>query len=189
MRLFVAVDLPGEVRRLLGRMIEDLKVELGRLRWVRPERIHLTLKFLGEVAEPQVADLGRALARAVPGSTSPFELQVRGVGRFPSGSRPRVIWAGLETVSGVQTDALDALRERVEGAAADAGFPREARPFRPHLTLARLGEGRPPVGLDDVLARRVGAECGRVTVSSVWLFQSVLGRGEPEYRKLEEYRL
>ena len=192
MRLFVAVELPGEVTALLGRLIEDLKGELGKLRWVRPERIHLTLKFLGEVAEPKVAELGRALARAVPGSVRPFELRVHGVGRFPPEGRPRVLWAGLQPARAEEAGALSALRERIEEAAAQAGFAREVRPFRPHLTLARLGEGRSPDGLADALARRVGAECGRIAVASVWLIQSVLGRGgrgEPEYRKLEEYRL
>jgi 2'-5' RNA ligase len=110
---------------------------------------------------------------------------VEGVGVFPDKGRPRVVWTGLREVNG----SLQDLQQRVEGAAKEAGFPAEGRPFKPHLTLARMGEGRPASDLPLILARHSLDVLGSIRVSTVCLFQSILRPSGAEYRLIEEYHL
>src|SRR5947209_14928511 len=110
---------------------------LPGVRFVRPEGLHVTLKFLGEVSEERAERTVEAL-RGV--RASPFELELRGTGFFPNEKRPRIFWVGLHAHP---ADALGQLATQVEEACAVVGFPREQRPFQPHVTLARLGSGNP----------------------------------------------
>ena len=134
LRLFVAVTLPAEARDAIARLIQGLRAaDLTGVRLVDPDGVHLTLKFLGNVDSSRVPALTDALD-AVGEDAAPFALHLRGVGVFPDRRSPRVLWAG---VSG-DTDALAALARRVDDTCATVGFPRERRPYSPHLTLARL---------------------------------------------------
>ena len=138
-RLFVAVELPEEWRRALGRLQEGLRARgLAGLRWVRPEGVHLTLKFLGGVPVPHVPRIEAALRAAVV-EPPDLELRLGAPGTF-GGPRPRVLWVG---VTG-DVPELAALQRRVEAALAPLGFAPEGRPFTPHLTLARVPEGAAP---------------------------------------------
>ncbi len=133
-RLFVAVELPDNVRNALAGAQTALKQKgLGGLRWVRPEAIHLTLKFLGETPAERAPEIEAAIGRAVAGS-GPLELSLAAPGVFGPGGHPRVIWMGLEG----DVSRLAALQRRVEAEMAGLAFPREERPFSPHLTLARV---------------------------------------------------
>jgi len=134
-RTFVAIELDEELREALGRLQGLLrqKVASGCLRWVRPEGIHLTLKFLGDTSPAQVEQVKDALALAAAG-VPPFEFTVGGVGCFPNTRRPRVVWVGVHEPTG----ALKRLRDAVEAQVAPLGFPTESRPFSPHLTLGRV---------------------------------------------------
>lgn len=135
-RTFIAIGLPGPVRQALERWQQQLGVPRVRyVKWVRPEGIHLTLKFLGNVDEARLPELASALGLAVAGSGS-FSLQTGAPGAFPSPRSPRVVWVGLEG----DLPALQRLFRSVEEALAALGFPREGRPFAPHLTLGRLRE-------------------------------------------------
>jgi 2'-5' RNA ligase len=136
LRLFVAVELPPEVREALAGLQEGSRHQCGPgVRWTRPEGVHLTLKFLGEVAQTQVAPIEEALAKAARGQAA-FKLSLGSTGFFPNPRRPRVLWVGIEG----ETERLKALARRVEEELSPLGFPTEGRPFTPHLTLARLGE-------------------------------------------------
>ena len=139
-RLFVACELPGEAREALA-AVQRLLQERGAqgLRWVRPEGIHLTLKFLGEVPARRLEEVEEALARAV---RDPFRLSVRlgRVGSFGGSAGLRVVWVGLEG----DVEALAGLATQVERALQSLGFPRERRPFAAHLTLARVRDGVSP---------------------------------------------
>jgi len=137
-RLFVALNLPDQVRRALWDAAAPVR-DLGLpVRWVSPEGIHLTLKFLGDVADEQEPELRAALTRAAGGGR-PLPVAVRGFGVFPDYVRPRVIWAGLDP-----DPALELLQHRVEREFGPLGFPTEGRPFHPHLTLGRAArEARP----------------------------------------------
>jgi 2'-5' RNA ligase len=187
-RLFVAAEIPPEIRQALAELMDALKREIPGPRWVRPEGIHLTLRFLGEVAEAELPRLAGELAVHVPGSGSPFEVRVEGMGVFPETGRPRVLWVGLVQPGG-ELEKLQSVVERALEATALAGVKPEGRPFRPHLTMARFGEGRPDPALAAALATRRDRTWGRFTVSSICLFQSLLGPGGATYRKLKEQKL
>ena len=135
-RVFVAIDLPAPAKEVLRQAVADLQSDLPQgIRWVRPEGVHLTLKFLGDVASARVADIQSAMERASRefGPTS-FRLALSGLGVFPNPREPRVLWAG---VSG-DMKALAKLQGLVDESLEVAGFDRERRPFRPHLTLGRV---------------------------------------------------
>ena len=133
LRLFVAMELPGEVREALERLQHELQRRgLGKLRWVRPEGIHLTLKFLGETPAEKVPATTEALAGAVEGVYA-HELALGKLGTF-GGGRPRVLWVDLTG----DLDAVRDLQERTETALNQLGFEREARGWSPHVTLARV---------------------------------------------------
>ncbi len=184
LRLFVACELPGEMRDALGAIQEDLRRQgAGRLRWVRPEGIHITLKFLGEVEETRVEAINSALAAAI----EPFELSVRPsrVGSF-GGARVRVVWIGLEG----DVDGLAALAGRIDAALAPLGFPRERRPFAAHLTLARVPDRAPPEErrrLVDLIRRFRPPELPSMILTKAGLIRSVLGPGGSVYHALASF--
>ncbi len=185
MRLFVAVSLPPSIRMELQRLCDELRRAAAGLRWVRPDAIHLTLRFLGELPEDDLPRIQSGLRSSLPGSHPPFALGLGELGRFPSRGRPQVIWVGLVDGQG----DLARLQARVEAAIQASGMPPEARPFRPHLTLARVAERRPPVELLERLAARGRPAPISFEVRSVCLFQSILRPQGAEYRKIEEYSL
>ena len=139
LRLFVAIRVPAEVQRALAAEQRRQEDAGARLRWVRPESIHLTLVFLGNVAEERVPAIERAV-QATAAEVAPFDLAVRGLGCFPPHGRPRVLWAGLE--GGL--DALHALQQGIDRRLRRAGFTLEERAFRPHLTLGRATPQQAP---------------------------------------------
>jgi len=134
-RLFIALELPSEVKDGL----EAIRARLVRqapprtVRWVQPDSIHLTLKFLGDVPVARRDELQAALQAAVV-NHAPFPVTAGGLGCFPNARRPRVVWVGIREDAG----ALEALRDSVEQHVAPLGFPTENRPFTPHLTLGRV---------------------------------------------------
>ena len=141
LRLFVAVELPGEVREALSRLQHDLQCRgLEKLRWVRPEGIHLTLKFLGKTPSERVGAIEAALAEASGGATR-HTLYIGRLGGFGSRQRPRVLWVDLTG----ELPQLTTLQEQIEKSLDEIGFPPKGRPFAPHLTLARV---RPETALD-----------------------------------------
>ena len=184
MRVFLALNLPEATRQALWRAAAPLR-DLGfPIRWVRPEGIHLTLKFLGEVAEQRDAELVAALARAARGARA-LPLTLGGFGAFPDFQRPRVVWAGV-----APDPSLELLQNRVEEVFAPLGFPTEARPFRPHLTLGRAGRDGPSrdfARLEAALGRLEFAET--VLVGSVDLMQSTLQSGGAVYQVRHSERL
>ncbi len=168
MRLFVAIELPDEVMRLLGAVRAELDRGFRDIAWVRPEGIHLTLKFLGEVDEDRVPLLADALDAARQG-VRPFALKVGRIGAFPDMSRPRVLWAGVDGNGG-----LVQLQRSIEEALFKLGFEKETRPFSAHLTLCRIRsikEGSRLAALADGLKVRPDAE---FMAGSYALIRSVL---------------
>jgi RNA 2',3'-cyclic 3'-phosphodiesterase len=183
MRLFVAVELDEQVRQNAGRLARDLGREIdragggGRISWVAPANLHLTLRFLGEVAPALAAQLAGRLA--APFDQPAFDVHVSGVGVFPPVGAPRVIWLGI--VDGAS--ALVALHREVEARLDGLGFERADRPFRAHLTVGRV-KSPPGPRLAGALARAAGAEAGRSAVDRVTLFESVLSPRGPAYSVL-----
>ena len=184
MRLFVALNFAAPVRQALWQTLAPVRERGLPVKWVRPDGIHLTLKFLGDAAEERDADVQAALGRAARGAR-PLPLAFADFGVFPDFQRPRVVWAGITADSG-----LEILQHRVEQEFAPLGFPTEARPFRPHVTLGRAGrEARPRdfTGLEAALgALRFDAA---VVVESVELMQSTLESAGAVYHVKHSERL
>lgn len=131
MRLFVALNLPKKEKDRIFRAARVLRDSDLPVRWVEPDKYHITLKFLGDVAEERIEAVEEALGR-VAQTTGALELAVTGFGAFPTIRRPQVIWVGVEP-----TPALRCLKQDLEWALTDCGFDRETRAFHPHLTLGR----------------------------------------------------
>ena len=152
MRAFVAIDLPAEVRAELTHVQEQLMSQIDDgVRWVDPSGVHLTLKFLGEVAPGRVKPIVQALTD-VSNSAGSFEVIVQHLGAFPSAIRPRVLWVGI----GGDLSELAKLHSRVDDALAPLGFPPEGRGYSPHLTLGRVRDGVVR-GLQERIGRAVEA--------------------------------
>jgi len=133
-RSFIAIELPDELKEGLVRLQAQLKLSNpSSVKWVDPYSIHLTLKFLGNIAVGRISEITRAIEEAAQGM-SPFHLEVKGLGVFPNLRRVQVAWVGM---SG-EIDKLRRLQQRIESNLVPLGFTAESRPFTPHLTLARL---------------------------------------------------
>lgn len=178
-RLFVAIDLPPQVKDALA----ALETHIPTARWVKPEAMHLTLRFIGgDVPDAQVEPIQSALAQV---EADAFTLALHGVGRFPPGKKPpSVLWVGL-----VDQPALLTLHGEIERALAAVGFPPESRPFSPHLTLARLKATRPVREADAFLADNREFTAGPITVDAFHLYASLLAPQGPRYTREGSYRL
>jgi len=139
-RSFIAIELSEEVREGLTRLRKELERDEHKfVKWVDPGGIHLTLKFLGNIPSKRVTEITEAIKEAAQG-ISPFNLEISGLGAFPSIRQARVLWVGI----GGEVDKLSRLQKNIDSALAALGFAKEERPFVPHLTLARIREGASP---------------------------------------------
>ncbi|NLF13911.1 MAG: RNA 2',3'-cyclic phosphodiesterase [Anaerolineaceae bacterium] len=186
LRTFIAIDLSPELRANLGDLQDRLRGELGRgsVRWVQPQGIHLTLKFLGDTPREQLDAIQRALTRAAA-TAEPFTISAGGVGCFPNTRQPRVVWVGLEEASG----ALLRLRNAVESEVSPLGFPIEKRPFHPHLTLGRVQRGASSGDarrVGQVVAATTTGDLGEMAVSTVSFIKSDLRPSGAVYTTLSE---
>lgn len=174
MRLFVAINLPADVRAGLLAAIEPLRDAAPRLSWARDEQLHLTIKFLGEQPETLATELESRLAATAARNGAPL-LRLGGVGAFPNFSAPRVVWLGV-----APEPRLELIHHEVELACAELGLPVDGRPFRPHITLARV---RDTQRADRAMLRGLSEAAQRVEFESevighsIDLMQSELLRG------------
>ncbi len=185
MRTFIAIDLAPGIKAGLETLVRKVRKSAGGVTWVKPEAMHLTLKFLGDIPEDSVGTV-KALLEKLAGARRPFSMRLKGTGTFPPGGRmsARVLWAGIE-----ESSELMELQSALEAECEKAGFPREARAFHPHLTLGRVksSDGLEPVLRE--LERYREADLGEMTVAAVTFFQSVLGPSGPVYKVLVEAEL
>lgn len=175
-RTFIAVEIPVSIRRRIEELQESLAPAAEDVKWVEPENIHLTLKFLGEVDERDVYTVCKSVEAAVAGTT-PFEITVAGVGAFPNANRPRVIWAGVRQGSQEITAIHDAIDESLEG----QGYPREDRSYTPHFTIGRIRRTVPNPRLQNALDQQANWEAGSCPVHEVLIMASQLGPKGPQY--------
>ena len=186
LRTFLAIDLPSSLQAAIGQTIRTGKRELPGLSWSKPENLHVNLKFLGETTESQVDQIRQAVKPAIA-HIAPFELELKGFGVFPDTRVPRVLWVGLDGA----LDHLTALAGCVSRVVLPLGFPQEARPFRPHLTVARVKKDHRAVGraLDAWGVLTAPLSCGQLPVERVTLFKSELRPGGAVYTKLWDVSL
>ena len=187
-RAFIAIELPDHVLEQIGRLLTRVRqdVPAGLVRWVRPEGIHLTLHFLGDVNQGQLPEIEAALCSACA-PHAPFELQIGELGCFPNPRRPRVVWVGVQE-SG---DRLSRLQRDVERAIVPLGYPADRRGFQPHLTLGRSKAASHPnkqeaAGLEALGAyvERAKVQVGRMQVEAVRLMRSELLPGGAVYSEI-----
>jgi RNA 2',3'-cyclic 3'-phosphodiesterase len=194
MRIFIGIDLDPEVRARIARFIEGVEGFAPDARWVRPETLHVTLKFIGEQTPEQVTAITECLRQIEAGA---FKIRSAGYGFFPTAKAPRVFWIGIQ--AGPQ---LADLAKRVDTAVAELGVPREDRPYSPHLTLARAGgrsgspkwrKGDGPNAMFAALDKRLSAmgelDFGTMAASEFILYQSHLSPGGSKYTKLQCFPL
>jgi len=180
MRLFVALELKAAVRENLGALLKALRAVSPQTRWVRPENLHLTLKFMGEVPETKLAAIRSALASVH--SDQPTTVDFRGLGFFPNEKRPRVLWAGIEASPNLKTLAAE-----IDRAAEKLGIPREQRPFAPHLTLARFEPPELPEKLRSAIQENAAREFGSFRTNQYLLIESKLKPSGAGYTTLESF--
>jgi 2'-5' RNA ligase len=174
MRLFVAVPIPEPARGQILDLLGDLRKGDWPVRWVHDEGLHMTLKFFGEVGSDRLDVIIEALRFAANGAAA-LPLKLGELGAFPSRSRPRVLWVGIEA-----PPSLELLQDRIERGTEAIGFPPEGAPFQPHVTLGRVREGQrlPAGGLDDHAAEFKAVP---FVAQELVLYESVLTTGGPKY--------
>jgi len=180
-RLFVALDVPEETRRVLGEAIRAFE-RVGRgARWMRAQNVHVTLKFIGQIDDSKLPAIQNRLAEVH--ASGPMAISFRRFGFFPNERHPHVLWAGIE--SGAN---LAALAGTIASSLEPLGIPREARPFQPHLTLARFKtqEGLPK--LYEIVAAFPQQEFGTMMATEFHLYQSELKPAGAVHTKLASFR-
>ncbi len=187
MRIFCAVNLPEAVRARVAAHISRLREAAAslplKIGWERAEKLHLTLKFLGELDAARIEALTRAAERAASSAVK-FEVTLEEAGAFPAGGNARVLWLGLRD----ETKRLAALNERLEEECARENFPRETRAFHPHITIARI---RIPNAARQIvrLHRETGFEPVSFDVDEFNIMRSQLGAGGSRYTPLSRHEL
>jgi RNA 2',3'-cyclic 3'-phosphodiesterase len=183
-RSFLAIELPEVILKRVEEIQEDLRSSGADVRWVNVKKIHLTLKFLGNIEESQIDPIVKAIEGPIR-STPSFLLTVRGTGAFPHLRNPRVVWMGLFDESG----RLISLQKQLESVLEKLGFQPENRPFQPHLTLGRVNSSRGKEALAEGIERYKGEEIGGFEVEKVIFFKSDLRPSGPIYTPLREVKL
>jgi RNA 2',3'-cyclic 3'-phosphodiesterase len=187
-RSFIAIELPEEVKTGLRRIQTELKLpEHTFVKWVAPDGIHLTLKFLGNISPQKVAEITRVMEQASQGLGT-FHLEITEVGAFPNMRQPRVLWVGIRG----EVDKLVAWQQRIDNGLIPLGFVKETRAFTPHLTLARLREGCSPGDRRDFgeMVAKTPVEVNyKFNVTSLNLMKSQLLPGGAVYNRLAEVKL
>jgi 2'-5' RNA ligase len=196
MRIFIGIDLDSEVRTRISRFLEGVESFAPEARWMRPESLHVTLKFIGEQKQEQVEAITERLER-IKGTA--FAIRFAGYGFFPTAKAARVFWIGIQV-----GPPLAELAGNIDAAVAELGVPREDRPYSPHLTLARGSAGRrsgspkPQKGdgrntifavLDKRLAIMGQLDFGSMTAHEFILYRSQLSPGGSKYTKLRRFSL
>jgi len=187
-RSFIAIELPEEVKAGLRRLQTELKLpEQTFVKWVAPDSVHLTLKFLGNISPQKVTDITGVMEQASQG-VNPFQLEVTEVGAFPNLRQPRVLWVGIKG----EIDKLVTWQQRIDNGLIPLGFAKETRAFTPHLTLARLREGCSPGDRRDFgeMVAKIPIDVSyKFNVNSLNLMKSQLLPGGAVYNRLAEVKL
>jgi 2'-5' RNA ligase len=182
-RTFLALRVGDEVEAAIFRLVEELRAPNDGVAWARRDKLHVTLKFLGAAIDSaRLAPLAKAVAEVSKGAAA-FQVRTRGIGAFPNLRRPRVLWTGLESQS------LIRLASQIEDAAAHLGFEHAARPWAPHLTIARIRDPRRVTSLLGRLQAADQSEFGESRVGEIALYRSHLSSNGSTYERLATFPL
>jgi len=187
MRVFIAIDIDEQIRKALGKLQDELQgkadIRKGDVKWVNPQSMHLTLKFLGEIKDQQVVDVCN-ITKEVAGRHENFDLDIETVGYF-GGRSARVLWVG----AGQGCDNLLQLQSDLERQLALAGWPKETRKFSGHLTLCRIRNSKAGIKLAQMTEGYKDFKLGTISADSVTVYQSQLTPKGPDYTVLGNYGL
>ena len=175
LRLFIAIDIPEHVKKEIGELLGILKKHDADVKWIPPENIHLTLKFLGTTPDSLVGKIREALLPLVS-SYEQFYITIQSTGVFPSSKYPRIIWIGI-----IDSDTLIEVRNGIESAMSLLGFQREDKKFHPHLTVGRVRGQKGMISLMQELDRSHDKQFGHFPVDQVKLMKSELKPNGAEY--------
>jgi RNA 2',3'-cyclic 3'-phosphodiesterase len=178
-RAFIAIELPSEVKTFLGDMTSFLKKLGGDVKWVRPDGIHLTLKFLGNIPTDLIEEIERA-AKPVFSAHPVIGVGIKGLGAFPTLKRPRVIWAGCQD----SKDRLPPLVAQIEDVLQPLGFAKEKRVFNPHLTLGRVRSNDRIADLVAAVKEKTDVTGPSFVADHAVLFESVLSPSGAQYSEI-----
>ena len=179
MRLFIAIKIPEDIRAGIASQLKKFRAISPHAKWVRPENLHLTLKFMGETDPAKLVEVQSALAIC---SAQPITIEFRGLGFFPNARRPRVFWLGIQSSA-----ALVNTVAAIDRAARKLGFPGEERPFTPHLTLARFTESSLAASLQSAITEKAAVSLGAFTATEFHLIESKLKSSGAEYTTLQSF--
>ena len=181
MRLFIAIEIPENIRTGFASLLKEFRALAPQVKWVRAENLHVTLKFLGETDSAKLGALQNVLSTVR--SPDPVSLEFRGLGFFPNNKRPRVFWAGMEASAN-----LKSLATEVDQATHRLGFPLEERPFTPHLTLARFPLPGIPQKLLQASQEKSPQPFGSLRTGEFHLIESKLKTTGAEYTTVQTFR-
>jgi len=181
-RSFIAIPLKPDIIDRIEKVQKELRSLRADVKWVRPQSIHFTLKFLGNIEESQISAIAQKIQHATGGYTS-WPIHLKNLGTFPSLRNPRVIWVGIEDTSG----QIVTLQRQIEHALSTLGFAQEKRNFSPHLTLGRVKSPRGKKDLIQYLIDEREKTLGKIQVDRVVLFRSELHPSGAIYTALKEF--
>lgn len=184
MRAFIAIEVPESIRAQLGEIIARLRKTRVKASWVQPDRMHLTLRFLGEISSEHVETLSNTMTQACH-EVEAFTLTCALLGAFPNLRRPAVVWAGV----GPLDPDLARIQAATEAGALACGLPAESKRFHPHVTLARIRDPRNASTLVNAIESSTGFHAGAFEVSHVSLFSSELTPRGPIYTRIRDFPL
>ncbi len=183
-RTFIAVELDSAIRSRAEELINLLRSVDADVKWVETQNLHITLQFLGEVPEQQIAAVCKAVEQGAA-QVRPFDLEIGGAGAFPNSNRPRTLWIGANAGSQQMAD----LHDNVALELAELGYQDEDRRFQTHLTIGRTRSGKNVLQLGQLLKQHADFNAGRMRVEKATVFSSKLQRGGPIYEVLGTARL
>ena len=180
-RTFIAVELPEEIHHKLQQLQNDFRTSMPDVRWTKPGNIHLTLKFLGDVQLSRTDRITSSL-KDIGGQFSPFAMSLAGMGAFPNSRKPRIVWVGVDKGA----DTLVEIANSIEASMKQLGFPKEKRPFTPHLTVGRIRQLKNPEAMTKALEQSKVGELGRFAVEKISFVRSQLDPAGSIYTTLAE---
>ena len=183
LRLFIAIEIPSEIKAQFVSLIRELKSTDADVRWDSPEKLHITLKFLGDTREEQLPEINLKLGQ-IAAQFAPFVLRYSGIGCFPNNKEPRIIWGGVEDLQ----NAISPIVESIELSMSILGFEREKRKFHPHVTIGRIKSQRNIRGLLRTMESTT-LESHTTNVSHLILVRSTLKPAGSEYSTIRTFQL
>jgi 2'-5' RNA ligase len=184
-RVFIAAVLPDEMRKQINTLVEEFRSPNQSIKWVREENVHITLNFLGEVADGNIEELAGIIGKALTGM-SPFFVEVGGISAFPSPERPRVLWIGVDDPKQGLKKAYSAIYDALEHSALEVH--RETKEYTPHITIGRI-KGRFDRNIVQILHSYQDRRFGGYQVKETVLFRSILHPEGPRYVPVHTFLL